>query len=138
MSRTYHRTIGRAVAAAVASLSLFVLAVPAAHAAAATPSLGSAVNFAAVAATTITNTGNTVVTGDLGVSPGTAVTGFPPGIVNGTIYTTTPGPAATAAADAETAFNNADQPCDFTRSDPDLGGDTLPPACTASPATRWA
>ncbi|HEY4938666.1 MAG TPA: hypothetical protein VIJ69_06525, partial [Actinomycetota bacterium] len=50
-------------------LSPVLLALPA-QAAAVTPFLGSAVNFAAVAATTITNTGNTVVTGDIGVSPG--------------------------------------------------------------------
>ncbi len=129
MTRTYHhRRIGRGIAVAVALLSTFVLAVPAAHADATTPPLGTAADFAAVAATTITNTGPTVVNGDLGVSPGSAITGFPPGIVNGTIYTGNDGPAVSAAADAETAYDDAaGQPCDFTRSDPDLGGDTLPP-----------
>jgi hypothetical protein len=42
--------------------------------------------FAVLGASTVTNTGNTVLDGDLGVWPGTAITGFPPGIVNGTIY----------------------------------------------------
>jgi hypothetical protein len=61
------------------------------------------------------------------VSPGTAVVGFPPGIVNGTIHAGD-GPAATAAADVLTAYNfAAGQPCDFTLSDPDLGGETLLP-----------
>jgi hypothetical protein len=128
--RAYHRPIIRGVAGAVASLTFAALAAPAAQAAATTPSLGSAASFAAVAATTITNTGPTVVNGDLGVYPGTAVVGFPPGTVNGTIYAGVP-PANTAAADAETAYNQAaNEPCDSTRSDPDLGGDTLAPGVT--------
>jgi hypothetical protein len=69
------------------------------------PPLGSAANFAVLAATTVTNTGPTVLTGDLGVSPGTAVTGFPPG-TSGTVH---PGDAvaATAQTDLTAAYNNA-------------------------------
>ena len=53
--------------------------------------------------------------------------GFRPAPINGTIYAGVP-PADAAAADAETAYNDAaGQPCDFTLSDPDLGGETLPP-----------
>jgi hypothetical protein len=36
-----------------------------------------------LANSTITNTGNTVITGNLGLFPGTSVTGFPPGTVSG-------------------------------------------------------
>src|SRR6202022_3819597 len=43
------------------------------------PGLGGAGYFAVLAGTTVTNTGPSWITGQLGVSPGTAVTGFPPG-----------------------------------------------------------
>jgi hypothetical protein len=48
--------------------------------------LGDASDFAILGASTVTSTGNTVIHGNLGVSPGTAITGFLPGIVNGTQY----------------------------------------------------
>jgi hypothetical protein len=47
------------------------------------PNIGA---FSVLAGSTVTNTGSTVVAGDVGVSPGTAVTGFPPGSAGGTIH----------------------------------------------------
>ncbi len=136
MNRSYHRPVRRGVALAVTALSLSALAPAAAHAIATTPDLGTAADFAAVAATTITNTGPTDVTGDLGVFPGTAITGFPPGIVHGSIHAGD-AVADTASADAETAYNDAaGQPCDETRSDPDLGGDVLPPGVYCFTSTQ--
>lgn len=60
-----------------------------------TPALGTARSYAALAASTITNTGNSVLTGNLGLFPGSSVTGFPPGTVSGTQDITN---AAAAAA----------------------------------------
>ena len=69
--------------------------------------LGSTVTFAALAGSTLTNTGPSIVNGNLGVSPGTAVTGFPPGsVINGAIHAADP-TAATAQGDLTIAYNDA-------------------------------
>lgn len=47
-------------------------------------SLAGASNFAILAGSAVTNTGATTVTGDLGLSPGSSIGGFPPGILVGT------------------------------------------------------
>ena len=77
------------------------------HAAAqAAPALRTAGAFAVLAGSTVTNTGATALTGDLGVSPGTAETGFPPGTLTGAKQA---GDAASARAmaDLTTAYNDA-------------------------------
>ena len=72
---------------------------------AAAPDLGAAADFAILGGSTVTNTGASFINGDLGVSPGSAVTGFPPGILTGTIYTASDGPAFQAHADTLAAYN---------------------------------
>lgn len=63
-------------------------------------------NFSVLAGSTVTNTGSTVVSGDVGVSPGTAVTGFPPGMAGGTIHIAD-GPAAQAQTALTTGYIDA-------------------------------
>ena len=68
--------------------------------------LRSAGNFSILAGATATNTGPTVVVGDLGVSPGTALTGFLPGKVVGNEHLADP-TSAIAEADLTVAYNDA-------------------------------
>ncbi len=68
--------------------------------------LGTAGSYAVLAGSTVTNTGATVLNGNLGLSPGTSITGFPPGIVNGTTNVAN-GAAAQAQLDLTTAYNSA-------------------------------
>ena len=69
--------------------------------------LGSTVTFAALAGSTVTNTGSTIVNGNVGVWAGTAVTGFPPGSVVGGAIHSADGVAATAQGDLTTAYLDA-------------------------------
>ncbi len=101
------------------------------------PPLGTAESFAVLGGSTVTNTGPTIVTGDLGVSPGTAVTGFPPGIVIGGTIHAADAVALQAQSDTTTAYNNlAGQACDFNLTGQDLVGMTLVPGvyCFSSSA----
>ena len=89
--------------------------------------LGGSGSFAVLAGATITSTGATALTGDLGISPGTALTGFPPGTVTGTKQLGNAA-SATAMTDLTTAYNDAagriQSPVTVAGN---LGGLTLPP-----------
>ena len=96
------------------------------------PPLASSGTFAVLGASTVTNTGPTLVTGDLGVSPGTAVTGFPPGTVTGGSIHAGDATASTAQADAHTAYAAlVAEPCGTNLTGQTLG--TSPGATTLSP-----
>jgi hypothetical protein len=104
----------------------------ASSAAAASVPLGTADSFAVLAGSTVTNTGPSVISGDLGVSPGTAVTGFPPGTVTaGTIHA-----ADALALQAEggltTAYNDAAGRSSTATISADLAGGTLGPGVYTS------
>jgi Ice-binding-like len=89
--------------------------------------LNSANAFGILGASTVTNTGPSVVGQDLGVWPGTSITGFPPGIVLGTIHDSD-AVAQQAQADALTGFNFlAGLAVTQTLTGQNLGGLTLDP-----------
>ncbi len=102
------------------------------------PSLGLGQKFAVLGGSTVTNTGTTNVTGDLGVSPGTAITGFPPGILHRDIIHDADAAAASAQIDIAIAYASlAEQACTTTYTVPtDIGGMTLAPGvyCFSSSA----
>jgi hypothetical protein len=111
--------------AALLGVAFIAVGGSAAGAAPAPVGLGTASSFAVLAGSTVTNTGPSVISGDLGVSPGSAVTGLPPGIVvDGTVHTAD-STAAQAEADTTTAFNDAADRTPTQTGMVELGGLTL-------------
>lgn len=118
MQRTFWRLVATVVSVLVCGSSVV--------SAQTAPTLGTAQSFAVLAGSTVTNTGPTVVTGDVGVSPGSAIVGFPPGLVlSGTIHAAN-AVALQAQTDVIAAYTNlASQPCTQDLTGQDLGGLTL-------------
>lgn len=117
---------------ALLALVLFSLGI---SASAQVVNLGTAATYGVIGASTVTNTGATLITGNLALSPGTSVTGFPPGIITGSRDVANAN-ALQAQNDVTTAYNFlASQPCGTTLSG-DLGGRTLVPGvyCFSSSA----
>lgn len=70
------------------------------------PRMGTAAVYSVMAGSTITNTGTTVITGSIALSPGSAVTGFPPGSVSA-FTDISNGPANQAQVDLVQAYTDA-------------------------------
>jgi len=94
-------------------------------AAASDPLLKTSGNYAVLAAATITNTGPSWITGQLALSPGTSVTGFPPGTVGHQDIAN--GAALQARNDATAAYNTAAGEPGCTSTGVELGSRTLGP-----------
>jgi hypothetical protein len=118
----------RSTARCAAALIVFWLLATSWSALASVVPLGAADTFAVLGGSTVTNAGATVVTGDLGVSPGSAVTGFGPGVVlNGSIHMND-ALAMQAHADAATAYGQlVGETFTTDLSGQGLGGMTLTP-----------
>ena len=136
MTHGYFRLLaGVALVTLLGAASVSFLNTPATSAQSGVPQ-GSTTTFAVLAASAVTSSGLTVLNGDLGVSPGTAITGFPPGVVTGAIHASDP-VAAQAQADAHIEYDYLKAlTCDTDLTGQDLGGMTLTPGvyCFASSA----
>jgi hypothetical protein len=90
--------------------------------------LGTACSFGILGGSTVTSTttAGTAVTGDIGVWPGSAITGFPPGTLTGTEYVDD-AVAQTAQGDLTTAYNYAAAAPGGQVLPADIGGETLTP-----------
>jgi len=110
-------------------IALLLLAISAPSPTQAQISLGTAESFGVLGGSAVTSTGATVVTGNLGISPGSALTGFPPGLVvpPGAIHIAD-AVAAQAQADTTAAYNAIlATPTLVDLTGTDLGGLTLTP-----------
>lgn len=131
-SQLLRRWVAAVLSLGIAAVMVIVGAIgwtlPAAAAAQPAVPLGTAYSFAVLAGTTVTNTGPSVITGNLGLHPGSAVTGFPPGkVINGKQYIADAF-ALQAKSDLKNAYTNAAGRTPFTAlTNPDLSGKTLSP-----------
>lgn len=98
--------------------------------------LGGAANFAVLAGSAVTNTGATNITVDLGLSPGTSIGGFPPGILVGTKLINEP-LSIQAKLDATAAYNDlaGRTSTDIVTLSGNIGGLTLTPGLYKSTST---
>ena len=117
----------RLLAVVIPVAALFAVAsAMASPAAQVAPGLGSAASFSVLGGQAVANAGPTTIVGDLGVSPGTAITGFPPGAVSGGATHAAGAVALQAQADVTTAYDAlAAQACTADITGQDLGGQTL-------------
>lgn len=120
------KAVGISALSCAALLGMLSISVAPAALAASEPSvgLGSASTFSVLGGQTVTNTGATVLANDLGVSPGTSITGFPPGVTLGTVHAADAN-ASLAQNDLTTAYNDAAGRAPTQLVSGDLVGQTL-------------
>jgi hypothetical protein len=127
---SHHLDFKRGRAAGVGILVCLAFAAVPIAANASPVGLGTAQSFVVLSGAGVTNTGPSVLNGDLGVSPGTSLSGFgPPAVVNGATHDND-AVASGAEADLTTAYNvAAGQPVPPANelTGVDLGGLTLGP-----------
>lgn len=128
----FARRLAIPVVAASATL-LMIMGTSASAGIVPTVGLATAGNYSVLGATTVTNTGPSILGQSLGLSPGTGTPGFPPGLV------LPPGTIEVANAVSLQAQNDliaayldaANRPVEFTQANPDLVGLTLAPGVYA-------
>lgn len=118
------RVLRVAGASALSCSVMFGLAMPSAFAAEAKVELGTSSNYSVLGGQSVTNTGNSILAQDLGVSPGTSITGFPPGLVLGTTHASD-AEALLAQSDLVTAYDAAAGRQPTANVSGDLAGQTL-------------
>ncbi len=97
--------------------------------------LATSANYAVLAASTVTNIGSSTLHGDVGLSPGTSITGFPPGVVVAPATTNaTNAAAAQAQSDLTTAYLNAAGRSVTATTTADLANLTLQPGVYSGPS----
>ena len=112
------RRLGAGLLALTTASAAFLLFAPDANAAIVpTVPLGTAANYSVLAGSTVTNTGPSILNKGLGLHPGSSVTGFPPGIVQGT-WNQTDAVALQAKADLTTGYL-------YAQGQPQTGPDTV-------------
>lgn len=125
-----HRRLTAVVASAALLLAFTGLLMgnsgQSADAATAPVGLGTAGSYAVLAGSEVTNTGTSTVNANVGVSPGTSVGGFPPGIITGGgVIHSADAPAGQAQSDLTIAYNDAASRSTTNTVTADLGGQTL-------------
>ena len=133
-SRTIFPKHAPIVASTVAAV-LLMFGSSASAAAVATVPLATASNYAVLGGSTVTNTGSSTLHGDLGLSPGSSITGFPPGLVVAPATTNaTNAAAAQAQSDLTTAYLNAAGRSITATTTADLANSTLQPGVYSGPS----
>ena len=129
--------------AAIGTLPLLAIFIYPSATSAATPTItpGTTTSYAVLAATTITNTGPTTLSGtagaDMGLAPGSAVTGGSTITTSG-VQHIADAPATTAQTDLVTAFNNISAPTPTVLASPELASHVITPGTYSTGSGAFA